>query len=58
MISDTKRIAFCGLYCGACRKFLSGNVPGARKTGKPHGVKYARVVWQMDSTLVPDVHVT
>lgn len=27
-------IAFCGLYCGACRKFLKGNCPGCRKNEK------------------------
>lgn len=28
IISDVKLIAACGLYCGACRKYLSGKCPG------------------------------
>lgn len=27
-------IAACGLYCGACRKFLSGKCPGCRNNEK------------------------
>ena len=28
--SDVRLIAACGLYCGACRKYLSGKCPGCR----------------------------
>ena len=28
IISSTKQIAACGLYCGACRKYLNGKCPG------------------------------
>lgn len=27
-------IAFCGLYCGACRKYLKGSCPGCLKNEK------------------------
>jgi hypothetical protein len=29
--SDTNLIAYCGLYCGACRKFLNEKCPGCRE---------------------------
>jgi len=28
---DPDLVAFCGLYCGACGKFLKGRCPGCRK---------------------------
>ena len=34
IISDQSLIAFCGLYCGACRKYLSGNCPGCHENNK------------------------
>ncbi len=27
-VKDTELVAFCGLYCGACRAYLSGRCPG------------------------------
>ena len=34
IVSDVQSIAACGLYCGACRKYLSGKCPGCRQNGK------------------------
>ena len=31
---DTQNIAACGLYCGACRKFLSEKCPGCKQNEK------------------------
>ena len=31
---DTKKIAACGLYCGACKKYLMGKCPGCHKNEK------------------------
>jgi len=31
---DTKLIAACGLYCGACKKHLKGKCPGCAKNEK------------------------
>jgi len=28
IIADTKTIAYCGLYCGSCRKYLNESCPG------------------------------
>jgi hypothetical protein len=32
--ADTKQIAFCGLYCGACGKYLNGKCPGCAENTK------------------------
>ena len=32
--ADKSNIAACGLYCGACRKFLSGKCPGCKNNEK------------------------
>lgn len=32
--ADTNLIAFCGLYCGACRSYLKGTCPGCRENVK------------------------
>ncbi len=32
--SDVKLIAFCGLYCGACRSYLKGKCPGCVENTK------------------------
>lgn len=34
LIADEKLVAACGLYCGACRKFLMGKCPGCKKNEK------------------------
>ena len=31
---DKELIAYCGLYCGSCKKFLNGKCPGCRKNDK------------------------
>jgi hypothetical protein len=37
--NDTQLIAYCGLYCGACRKFVSGKCPGCKRLAPPHWCK-------------------
>jgi len=32
--ADKNLVAFCGLYCGACRSFLSGKCPGCKDNVK------------------------
>ncbi len=32
--ASTEHIAACGLYCGACRKYLNGKCPGCRQNEK------------------------
>ena len=34
IIASTEHIAACGLYCGACRKYLNGKCPGCRQNEK------------------------
>ena len=31
---NPEKIAFCGLYCGACRQYLKEKCPGCRKNEK------------------------
>ncbi|MCX6306253.1 MAG: DUF3795 domain-containing protein [Bacteroidetes bacterium] len=32
--ADKSLVAFCGLYCGACKKYLSGSCPGCHENQK------------------------
>jgi hypothetical protein len=32
--ADTNLIAYCGLYCGACKSYLSGKCPGCKDNVK------------------------
>jgi hypothetical protein len=34
VVSDEGLVAFCGLYCGACRAYLSGRCPGCKENAK------------------------
>ncbi|HRY30294.1 MAG TPA: DUF3795 domain-containing protein [Elusimicrobiota bacterium] len=32
--ADANRVAFCGLYCGACGRYLKGACPGCQQNAK------------------------
>jgi len=34
IVADKNLIAYCGLYCGACRSYLKGSCPGCAKNEK------------------------
>jgi hypothetical protein len=34
ILADKSLVAFCGLYCGACRSYLSGKCPGCKENVK------------------------
>jgi hypothetical protein len=34
IVADEKLVAYCGLYCGACRSYLKGTCPGCAKNTK------------------------
>ena len=34
IVADTDLIAYCGLYCGACRKYLREKCPGCHENEK------------------------
>jgi hypothetical protein len=34
IIADKNLVAFCGLYCGACRSYVSGKCPGCKENVK------------------------
>ncbi len=34
IVADAGLVACCGLYCGACRKYLRGRCPGCRENQK------------------------
>jgi hypothetical protein len=37
--NDPDLIAYCGLYCGACRKYLAGKCPSCKQLASPHWCK-------------------
>ncbi len=34
IVADSELVAFCGLYCGACRAYLKGKCPGCHDNVK------------------------
>ena len=34
IVADKTLIAYCGLYCGACKKYISGSCPGCHENNK------------------------
>jgi hypothetical protein len=34
IVADKNLIAYCGLYCGACRSYLAGKCPGCKENAK------------------------
>jgi hypothetical protein len=34
IVADTELVAYCGLYCGACRSYLKGRCPGCHGNDK------------------------
>ncbi|MEI6883083.1 MAG: DUF3795 domain-containing protein [Bacteroidota bacterium] len=34
VVKDTNLVAYCGLYCGSCRKFIAGSCPGCHENNK------------------------
>lgn len=34
IVADKDLVAYCGLYCGACRQYLRGKCPGCEKNEK------------------------
>ncbi len=34
IVADRNLVAYCGLYCGACRSFLTGRCPGCKENIK------------------------
>lgn len=48
-------VAACGLYCGACRKFVKNNAPDARQMQKLHGAKYGLAILSITIRVVRTV---
>lgn len=34
IIASSELVAYCGLYCGACKSYLAGKCPGCQKNAK------------------------
>ena len=49
IVPDKESIAACGLYCGACRKFLMEKCPGCRQNEKADWCKIRKCVYQRGS---------
>ena len=50
---DAAYVAACGLYCGACRKFVKEQCPGCWENKKRTGVKYGHVTSSITIKVVP-----
>ena len=48
IVEDVEQVAYCGLYCGACRAFLKGRCPGchAKKNASWCKVRSCCREWQ------------
>ncbi len=44
IVADTQLIAACGLYCGACKKYLLDRCPGCRLSEKASWCKIRKCV--------------
>ena len=42
---DTKKIATCGLYCGACKKYRMGKCPGCHEKRKGFMVQNKKMLY-------------
>ncbi|TGY51507.1 hypothetical protein E5342_19130, partial [Parabacteroides distasonis] len=46
---DKNKIASCGLYCGACRKFLSGKCLGCKDNEAVREAKQRKDLQELDA---------
>lgn len=52
--ASTDHIAACGLYCGACRKYLNDKCPGCRQNDRATWCKSDNAANRKVSTVVPN----
>ena len=45
---NPQQIAACGLYCGACKKFLNGKCPGCKENEKASWCKIRKCCQEKD----------
>ncbi len=48
IVADKNLIAYCGLYCGACRSYLKGSCPGCRENVKASWCKIRQCCQEND----------
>ena len=48
MTNNSQQIAACGLYCGACKKFLNGKCPGCKENEKASWCKIRKCCQEKD----------
>ena len=48
MTNNSQQIAACGLYCGACKKFLNGKCPGCKENEKASWYKIRKCCQEKD----------
>lgn len=54
IVADSSLVAFCGLYCGACRSYLKGSCPGCQKNEKASWCNIRNCCLKQDSRSCAD----
>ncbi len=58
IVADPKLIAYCGLYCGACKKYLNGKCPGCRENDKASWCKVRACCIENNYSTCAECHLT
>lgn len=48
IVADKNLVAYCGLYCGACRAYLKGSCPGCKENEKATWCKIRQCCQEAD----------
>jgi len=57
IIVDKNLIAYCGLYCGACTRYLKGKCPGCKENEKASWCKIRKCCIEHEFNSCADCHI-